>query len=134
MGLLYKSDLSAAGKGNPPKTAPVLGENAEKELNTFIARYPKVSGFVFDLPQGVMKTEAEILSGLIIGAVSSIGIGVNLRLMEGEKDLVRTLVLIPAFMDKELVSHRLRANFQIKNSRSFSMTDGDDIKTIIQNY
>jgi hypothetical protein len=138
MGLLYKSDLSTAGEVNSNKTAFALDGNAEKELNAFVARYPKVSGFVFDIPQGVTKPEAEILSGLIKGAVSSIGIGVNLRAMEGEgkreRGLMRTLVLIPAFMDKELVSHRLRANFQIKNSRTFSMTDGDDLKTIIKNY
>jgi hypothetical protein len=42
--------------------------------------------------------------------------------------------LIPASLDKELVSHRIRANFQIKNCYSFSTTSFDDIKAVIKNY
>jgi hypothetical protein len=127
MGLLYKSDLSVVAGGTTPKRRSVLGEKEEKEITAHIARFPKLSGFVFDIPSAATKEEAEILSRMIKSAVASIGIGVNLHSK-------RTLVLIPATIDRELVSHRIRANFQIKNSYTFSMTNTDDIRTIIKNY
>jgi hypothetical protein len=132
MGLLYKSNLSTVGKSdarkaNSEKVLSVLNENAEKEIDAYTARHPKLRGFIFDIPEGVTRMEAEILSGLLKGAVSSIGIGIRLRSR-------RTLVLVPASLDQELVSHRIRANFQTANSYTFSMTGNDDIKAIIKNY
>ncbi|MDR1469080.1 MAG: hypothetical protein LBT00_07280 [Spirochaetaceae bacterium] len=135
MGLLYKSDSSADGrKGDPQKTAVAPGRNAEKEIAAYIARYPKLSGVVFDIPHGVTKEDAEILSGLIKSAVSSIGIAARLRSDSRLTGTLRMLVLTPASLDKKLVLHRIRANFQIKNGVTFSATDLNDIKTVVKNY
>jgi hypothetical protein len=131
MGLLYKSDLSTVGKSaretGSEKVLSVLSENAEKEIIAYTARHPKLWGFIFDIPEDVTRMEAEILSSLLKGAVSSVGIGIRLQSR-------RTLVLVPASLDRELVSHRIRANFQTTNRHTFSMTGSDDIKAIIKNY
>jgi hypothetical protein len=127
MGLLYKSDLSTVGNDGSGNALSGLSENAEKEIDAYAARHPKLWGFIFDIPHGVTRMEAEILSSLMKGAVSSIGIGIKLKSK-------RTLVLIPASLDQELVSHRIRANFQITNSYIFSTTSGSDIKAIVKNY
>jgi hypothetical protein len=135
MGLLYKSDLPVGGKtGDPKKKAIAPSKNAEEKIAAYIARHPKVSGFVFDVPYGVTKEEAEILSSLMKSAVSSIGIAVQLCSDVRSMKTLKTLVLIPASLDKELVSHRIRANFQIKNSSAFSATGLNDIKMILKNY
>jgi hypothetical protein len=127
MGLLYKSGLSITGKGNSGKPLVVLNESAEKEIEMYLGRHPKLRGFIFDTPQGVPRTEAAILSGLIVGAVSAIGIGIRLRSK-------KTLVLAPSSLDQELVAHRICANFQTVNSYSFSMRLGDNIKALLNNY
>jgi hypothetical protein len=127
MGLLYKSDLSTPGTDDSGKALSELNKNAEKEIDAYVARHPKLWGFIFDVPHGVTRMEAEILSSLMKGAISSIGIGIRLQSK-------RTLVLVPASLDQELVSHRIRTNFQIINSYPFSMTSSDDIKAIIKNY
>jgi hypothetical protein len=133
MGLLYKSDLSAdRKKDDPKKTAVVPDENGEKEIAAYIARHPKLSGIILDVLHGVTKEEAEMLSGLIKSAVSSIGIAVKLPSVNLPSK--RTLVLIPASLDKALVSHRIRANFQIKKCFTFSTTSLNDIKTIMKKY
>jgi hypothetical protein len=126
MGLLYKSALSTVRKADPGKPSIVLNESAEKEIKTYLVRHPKLWGFIFDIPHDVPRTEADILSGLITGAVSSIGIGIRLRSK-------KTLVLVPASLDRELVAHRIRTNFQTANSYTFSMTDSNDIQALLKN-
>jgi hypothetical protein len=132
MGLLYKSDLSADGRNDDPrKTAAAPSGNANKEIAAYAARHPKLSGVVFDFPRSATREEAAILSGLMRSAVSSIGVAVKLR---SDSRSTRTLVLIPASLDNELVSHRIRANFQIKKSRAFPSIGPNDVKTILKNY
>jgi hypothetical protein len=132
MGLLYKSDVSVGGKtGEPKKTAIAPGESAEQKIAAYNAMHPKMSGFIFDIPHDAAEDEAVILSDLMKSAVSSIGIAVSVR---SDPCLMRTLVLIPASLDRELVSHRIRANFQIKSGCAFSAASMNDIKTAIKDY
>jgi hypothetical protein len=127
MGLLYKSHLSGAGKNDSGKAPRVLNGNAGKEIDVYVAGHPKLWGYIFDADSGVTETEAEILSGLLKGAVSTIGIGA--RLQPG-----KMLVLVPASLDRELVSHRICVNFRMTDSYAFSMTGSDDINAMIKNY
>jgi oligoendopeptidase F len=131
MGLLYKSDLSIVRKNDfENRLEKVLSEqnkNAEKEIDAYIARHPKLWGFIFAIPQEVARTEAEILSDNIKKAVFSLGIGVRLQSK-------RILVLIPASLDQEMVSHRICANFKISDYYTFSINSSSDIKAIIKNY
>jgi hypothetical protein len=130
MGLLYKSHLSGAGnvgKNGSGKAPRILNGNAGKEIDAYVARHPKLWGFIFDDGGGVAETEAEILAGLVKGAVSTIGIGARLR--PG-----KMLVLVPASLDRELVAHRIRVNYRMTDSYAFSMTGGDDINAMIKNY
>jgi hypothetical protein len=132
MGLLYKSDLSdGERKGDPKKTAVAPSGNANKEIAAYVARHPKLSGVLFDFPHSTTKEETAILSGLLRGAVSSIGIAMKVR---SDSRSTRTLVLIPASLDNELVSHRIRVNFQIKKSRIFPSISLDDVQTILKKY
>jgi hypothetical protein len=132
MGLLYKSDLPAdRKKSDPQKTAVALPKNVEKEIAAYSVRHSKLSGLVFDIPHNMTKEEANILSGLIKGTVSSIGIAVNLH---ADLHLTRTLVLIPASLDKELVPHRICANFQTKNCAAFSVIGTEDLQMILKTH
>jgi hypothetical protein len=122
MGLLYKSHLSNGGEsaGN----APILDGNARKEIDAYLARHPRLWGFIFDVDRNATEEETEILAGLVKGAVSSVGIGA--RLQTG-----KILVLVPASQDPELVAHRIGANFRLTNSHAFTMAGGDDIARMI---
>jgi hypothetical protein len=116
---------------NSPGTASHYLAHISDPLEAAIAQYNKINsrfnGIVLDLPAGTAKDKAEEFNKAVYNMTALLGITVALP--SG-----RSLILLPAPLDKELVAHRLSNSLNTKALMVFKAESPGEALDLIRSY
>jgi hypothetical protein len=105
--------------------------NASDPLEAAIAQYHKINsrfnGIVLDLPTGTAEDKAEDFNKAVYNMAALLGI--TIALPSG-----RSLILLPAPLDKELIAHRLAHSLNTKALMVFKAESPGEALDLIRSY